>query len=206
MPRPLRLLVAEDCEDDYEILLRELRGGGYEPSATRVASAESFAAALARPWDLIVTDWCMPGWSGAAVLELLAVQGIDAPCIVVSGTLGEEAALQALRGGARDFLSKDKPHTVVPAVRRVLALPERRAIDVDRRQRELIARMSHELRTPLNAIIGFAELLHDGRVDPASPQHREFLGDILASGRHLLAIVEDALAREAERAPPDQEP
>jgi CheY-like chemotaxis protein len=53
--------------------------------------------------------------------------------------------------------------------------------------------MSHELRTPLNAIIGFAELLHDGAVDPRTPQHREFLGDILSSGRHLLQLINDVL-------------
>jgi PAS domain S-box-containing protein len=58
---------------------------------------------------------------------------------------------------------------------------------------EFLANMSHELRTPLNAVIGFAELLHDGKVDPSGPQHKEFLGDILASGRHLLQMVNDVL-------------
>ena len=58
---------------------------------------------------------------------------------------------------------------------------------------EFLANMSHELRTPLNAIIGFAELLHDGQVDPASPTHKEFLGDILSSGRHLLQLINDVL-------------
>ncbi|HEX5059712.1 MAG TPA: histidine kinase dimerization/phospho-acceptor domain-containing protein [Kofleriaceae bacterium] len=62
-------------------------------------------------------------------------------------------------------------------------------------ERELLARMSHELRTPLNAIIGFAELLYDGHVDPASLQHKEFIGDILANGRHLLKLIDDALGR-----------
>jgi signal transduction histidine kinase/ActR/RegA family two-component response regulator len=74
-----------------------------------------------------------------------------------------------------------------------LELQNRRIKEANRLKSEFLANMSHELRTPLNAIIGFAELLHDGQVDAASPQHREFLGDILQSGRHLLQLVNDVL-------------
>ena len=69
----------------------------------------------------------------------------------------------------------------------------RRAEAVTHLKSEFLANMSHELRTPLNAIIGFSELLHDGRVDPTSPQHKEFLGDVLASARHLLQLINDIL-------------
>jgi signal transduction histidine kinase len=69
----------------------------------------------------------------------------------------------------------------------------RRIEEASRLKSEFLANMSHELRTPLNAILGFAELLHDGVVDPASPQHREFLGDILNSGQHLLQLINDVL-------------
>src|SRR5262249_30337323 len=69
----------------------------------------------------------------------------------------------------------------------------RRIQEANRLKSEFLANMSHELRTPLNAIIGFAELLHDGHVDPATPQHGEFLGDILTSGRHLLQLINDVL-------------
>jgi PAS domain S-box-containing protein len=69
----------------------------------------------------------------------------------------------------------------------------RRIEEASRLKSEFLANMSHELRTPLNAILGFAELLHDGVVDPTSPQHREFLGDILNSGQHLLQLINDVL-------------
>jgi PAS domain S-box-containing protein len=72
-------------------------------------------------------------------------------------------------------------------------LQNRRINEANRLKSEFLANMSHELRTPLNAIIGFAELMFDGEVDPASPQHKEFLGDILASGRHLLQLINDIL-------------
>jgi signal transduction histidine kinase len=72
---------------------------------------------------------------------------------------------------------------------------ERRLLDeANRQKRELLASMSHELRTPLNAIIGFAELLHDGAVDPTAPQHKEFLSDILTNSRQLLQLIDAILA------------
>jgi signal transduction histidine kinase len=208
----LRLLVAEDNEDDFDILLRELRRGGYEVSAVRVCSLPQLQAALARDWDLVISDWSMPGFGGRTVLDTLSAKKLSVPCIVISGTAGEEPAVEALRAGALDFLSKDKPKRFVPAVQRALReASERRQSEENRRRRdelevlnrriqeasrlksEFLANMSHELRTPLNAIIGFAELLHDGQVDPDSPQHREFLGDILNSGRHLLQLINDVL-------------
>ena len=199
------MLVAEDSNDDYELLLRNLRKGGYVVESERVYTRDGLVRALQKPWDLLVSDWIMPGFGGTAVLEYVAANRLGLPCIVVSGTPGEEAAVQALRLGALDFLSKDKPGLIVPAVQRALreaadhvarVTAERERVrleEANRLKNEFLANMSHELRTPLNAIIGFAELLHDGAVDPSSPQHQEFLGDILASGRHLLQLINDIL-------------
>jgi signal transduction histidine kinase len=227
---PLQLLVADDSEADVEHLVRELRNAGFAVSAERVTSPAELAAALGRPWDLVISDWIMAGFGGPQVLEAIAARGLDLACIIVSGTPGEEPAVEALRAGALDFLAKDKPRRIVPAIRRALReVADRRtrarverelrsredrdriglelapeallAYDLERRviqearrlKSEFLANMSHELRTPLNAIIGFAELLHDGQVDPGSPTHKEFLGDILTSGRHLLQLINDVL-------------
>jgi signal transduction histidine kinase len=227
---PLQLLVADDSEADFEHLVRELRNAGFAVSADRVTSPAELAAALGRPWDLVISDWIMAGFGGPQVLEAIAARGLDLACIIVSGTPGEEPAVEALRAGALDFLAKDKPRRIVPAIRRALReVADRRtrarverelrsredrdriglelapeallAYDLERRviqearrlKSEFLANMSHELRTPLNAIIGFAELLHDGQVDPGSPTHKEFLGDILTSGRHLLQLINDVL-------------
>ena len=208
----LRVLVAEDSEDDFEILLRELRRGGYDVTAQRVASPAMLAQALEQPWDLVISDWMMPGFGGRVVLDTLATRRVKTPCIVISGTIGEEPAVEALKAGALDFLSKDKPKRFAPVVERALReagerakseeirrrsveleMQNRRIQEANRLKSEFLANMSHELRTPLNAIIGFAELLHDGAVDPESPQHQEFLGDILNSGRHLLQLINDVL-------------
>jgi signal transduction histidine kinase len=194
----LRLLVAEDSEDDFDILVRELRRGGYDVSATRVATLAQLDSALSSPWDLVISDWSMPGFGGRQVVEALHTRGLGIPCIVISGTTGEEPAVEALRAGALDFLSKDKPKRFVPAVQRALREASERMENVEireasRMKSEFLANMSHELRTPLNAIIGFAELLYDGQVKPAMPEFKEFLGDILTSGRHLLQLINDVL-------------
>ena len=326
-------------------MLRELTKAGYRPVCERVTTGPELAAALERSWDLMVSDWMMPGFGGLQALEMLAARDVDLPCIVISGTPNEEAAVSALRAGALDFLSKDRPLRFVPAIERSLRessvrrarlaaerelrlsearyrtafehAPEplltydltrgrvleanhaavrlldrtaeelrsntlgglsparlssgrlrrggprdhrararrarcRRArlgvhrrrgrvdsgraaarADAERsqqavarddprsaraaahrggspaRRRARAAESPHpgsqpaqervprehvaQLRTPLNAIIGFAELLHDGQVDHDSPQHKEFLGDILTSGRHLLQLINDVL-------------
>jgi PAS domain S-box-containing protein len=341
----LRLLVVEDSDDDYEILLRELKRGGMDVEAVRVDTAAALSRALDQPWDLMISDWMLPSFGGLQALKILTDRRLDLPCIVISGTPSEEAAVDAIRAGALDFLSKDKPLRFVPAVQRALreaeerrtrlaaehelrlteqryraqfeAAPEalitydltarriidanaamlrlfgytreeietlplgglsperqpdgrlssdvaaellqlalqgqspmfewvnrdskgntfpsesrltlvpssgnqllrvsitdlrdryrieeirRRAIELELQNRriqeanrlksEFLANMSHELRTPLNAIIGFAELLYDGQVPADSPQHKEFMGDILTSGRHLLQLINDVL-------------
>ncbi|MGH2977336.1 MAG: ATP-binding protein [Gaiellaceae bacterium] len=127
--KPLRLLVVEDSDDDYVILLRELRRGGYAVESERVASPAELSAALASSWDLVTSDWLMPGFGGLQALHMIAERGSDLPCIVISGTPSEEAAVEALRAGALDFLSKDKPGRFVPAVERALReAAERRAL------------------------------------------------------------------------------
>jgi len=104
----LRLLLVEDSADDAELLLRELRRAGYEPAAERVQTAAELQAALARgPWDLVISDHNLPGFSAPEALALLQASGVDAPFIIVSGAIGEETAVQAMRAGARDYIMKD---------------------------------------------------------------------------------------------------
>jgi signal transduction histidine kinase/CheY-like chemotaxis protein len=100
----------------------------------------------------------------------------DAECIAFVLDITERKRLEEIRAKSRELETQN-----------------RRIQEANRLKSEFLANMSHELRTPLNSIIGFADLLHDGEVDPASPQHREFLGDILKSGRHLLQLINDVL-------------
>ena len=119
---PLKILLVEDSEDDALLLLRELRRGGYEPAWKRVDTAEAMEAALdERGWDLVVSDHFMPAFSSVAALDLLRCKGfVDLPFIIVSGQIGEDAAVAAMKAGAHDYLMKDNLARLNTAIEREL--------------------------------------------------------------------------------------
>jgi PAS domain S-box-containing protein len=122
MAMPLRVLIVEDSEADTRLMLRELGHGGYAPTWTRVETVDAMRTTLAREaWDLILADYTMPQFSGLAALRLLQEMELDIPFIVVSGTIGEEIAVDAMRAGAQDYLLKDNLARLAPAVTRELA-------------------------------------------------------------------------------------
>jgi PAS domain S-box-containing protein len=115
----LRVLIVEDSADDEAMLLEELRRGGFEVVHVRVQTAETMRAALTeQPWDVILSDYSMPRFTGLGALSVLKETGIDTPLIIASGTIGEETAVEALKGGASDFLVKDRLARLIPAIER----------------------------------------------------------------------------------------
>jgi len=127
MNKPLRVLLVEDSEDDALLVLRELRRGGYEPISERVDTAPALAAALdGKVWDVIISDYRMPQFSGLAALKLIQERGLDLPFILVSGAIGEDLAVEAMREGAHDYLLKGSLARLAPAVERELRDAEAR--------------------------------------------------------------------------------
>ena len=124
----LRVLIVEDSEDDARLLLRELERGGYEPASERVETPEAMRRALAegRPWDVVLSDWQMPRFSGPEALAMFRAMGSEAPFIIVSGKVGEEAAVEAMRSGARDYVMKGNLTRLCPTVERGLEEAEAR--------------------------------------------------------------------------------
>jgi PAS domain S-box-containing protein len=119
--KTIRLLIVEDAENDALLVLRELAREAYDVTHLRVETAEALGEALrAQDWDLLISDFSLPTLTAMDVLRILAASGLDLPCIVVSGTIGEEAAVQALKSGACDFIVKDRLARLVPAVSREL--------------------------------------------------------------------------------------
>ncbi len=153
---PLRVLIVEDSDDDCALLLRELKRGGYEPTHHRVETEEALRAALARQeWDIVFADYTMPQFSGTQALALVRGAGLDIPFIFVSGTIGEDTAVAALKAGAQDYIMKGSYKRLLPAVDRelrdVAVKRERRRAEVERRRAD--ARFRNILTMAADAVV-----------------------------------------------------
>jgi PAS domain S-box-containing protein len=121
MSVPLRVLIVEDSEDDAVLLERELQRGGYETFSKRVETPKAMANELKRgEWDIVISDFVMPKFSGLEAFKLLKHSGLDLPFIVISGKIGEETAVEAMKVGAHDYIMKGNLARLVPAIQREL--------------------------------------------------------------------------------------
>ena len=127
MSTPLHVLIVEDSEDDSLLLKSELARGGYDVTYRRVETADAMRAALAEgSWDIILSDHRMPQFSSLGALKLHKERKSDIPFIVVSGNMGEELAVGAMKAGAHDYIMKDNLTRLVPSVERELREAESR--------------------------------------------------------------------------------
>jgi len=119
--KSLRVLIVEDSEDDALLLIRELKKGGFNPVYERVAGAAAMKKAIQeKKWDIILCDYMMPGFNAPSAIYLLKEANVDIPLIVVSGTVGEETAIECMRFGAKDYIMKPHLSRLCPAVSRAL--------------------------------------------------------------------------------------
>jgi PAS domain S-box-containing protein len=140
--RTLRLLFVEDSERDVQLLQRHLERAGYGLISERVDTREAMRAALeTREWDVILCDHSMPQFSVLQALALLKEMGLDIPFIMISGTIGEEVAVQTMLAGANDYLVKDNLTRLVPAIERELHEAHNRSA---RRRAEAALRQSED--------------------------------------------------------------
>ncbi|MCI0330899.1 MAG: PAS domain S-box protein [candidate division Zixibacteria bacterium] len=127
MAKPLRVLIAEDSENDALLMVNELRRGGYDPTYERVDTAEAMRRALGGShWDVVLADYTMPGFSALDALNIVQEVGVDLPFIVVSGSIGEDIAVEAMRSGAHDYIMKNNMTRLAAAVERELRQAEGR--------------------------------------------------------------------------------
>ena len=120
MNAKLRILILEDSLPDAELMLRELRRAGYEPEWKRVEKESDYLAQLDQGWEIILADYSLPQFSGLRALALLQERGLDIPFILVSGTIGEDMAVAAMKAGANDYLLKGSLTRLAPTVDREL--------------------------------------------------------------------------------------
>lgn len=168
--RRLRVLVVEDRPDDEELVIMHLKRGGYDVVHERVETAPAMSSALGREtWDVVLSDFAMPQFSGPAALALLRGLGLDIPFIIVSGTVGDEAAVAAMRSGAHDYVLKGNLTRLCPAIDRELREAAIRAEQRKIQEQLLIsdrmasvgtlaAGVAHEINNPLSAVVANLEL------------------------------------------------
>jgi two-component system, cell cycle sensor histidine kinase and response regulator CckA len=201
---PLCVLLVEDSEDDALMVLRELKRAGYDVKSKTVDGSDALKASLAvQQWDLIVSDFSMPGFSGTEALKLVRSTGSDAPFIFVSGTMGEDAAVAALKDGAQDYLVKTNLKRLIPAVQRELREVEERRQHrrleqhVHQLQKfEAIGRLAggvaHDFNNLLGVILGQSEILLDRLHDNGMTRGLEMIRESARRGasltRQLLAF------------------
>jgi len=208
---PLKLLIVEDSENDAELLLLELRRQGFAPVATRVDTAAGLLNALAtEPWDIVISDHSMPGFTGTEALALVRAHTPDLPFIIVSGSLGEEHAVEAMRAGASDFVVKTRLHRVAPVVTRELRESAQR---LDQRRTEtalaesqnqlrhaqkleavgrLAGGIAHDFNNLLTAIIGYADLVL--KAMPPDDTRRPDIYEIRNAGTRAADLTRQLLA------------
>lgn len=128
MKKPLRVLIVEGNEDDARLILREIQRGSYEMTSERVETPEAMSAALGRQeWDVIISDYVLRQFSGLAAFQVMRDLGLDIPFIIVSGTVGEETAVNVMRAGVHDYVMKNNLRRLLPAIERAMREAEARS-------------------------------------------------------------------------------
>jgi len=210
--RDVRVLLVDDSEDDAELLLRELKRHDYEPTWKRAENAEELRALLHESWDVVLSDWSMPGFDGLAAFHVVRELDAHIPFIICSGTIDEEIAVSALKAGVQDFVSKNKLTRLVPAIEREIREAEIRRTRAKAeaelvRQRAVIQRVEDRYRamfdsSPLPMWTYDRDTLKFVAVNDAAVRHygysrEEFLGMTLADIRPAADV--DTLKQDVAR-------
>jgi PAS domain S-box-containing protein len=151
MPTPINVLILEDRQADAELMLHELRRAGFNPVYQCTDEEPEYLSALETNPEIILADWSMPQFSGWRALQILKEKGLDIPFIIVSGSIGEDAAVGAMREGASDYLLKDRLSRLGEAVRRSL---DGKLLRDERKKAELVLRESEKRLASIYNFVG----------------------------------------------------
>ena len=166
MSTPIRVLQLEDSLSDAMLVLELMREGGFDCEAERVDTEAAFVAALARPWDVILSDYKLPQFSGLRALDLVKERGLATPVIIISGVLGDEMSAASKRHGAADFISRDRMARLPEAVKTAL---ETRGLEASRRTAESEAQVAQAASAGLTELVRRDQVMAEiGRIVSSS--------------------------------------
>jgi len=197
-------LIVEDSEEDSDLIVLELKRGGYEPFYRRVETGDAMARALEEgEWDLVLSDFSMQRFSVSEALGMVQQKGLDLPFVIVSATIGEEAAVEAMKAGAQDYILKHRLGRLVPAIKRELRESanrrERRNLEEQLRHAQkleslglLAGGVAHDFNNLLTGILGNASLVLD--IIDADPSVRAMLQDIIRASERAADLTRQLLA------------
>lgn len=175
MDKPLRVLLVEDSEDDALLLERALKKAGFAALVRRVETKRGMEQALADPWDAVISDYVLPQFSGLEALACLKASGLDIPFIMVSGKVGEETAVEAMREGAKDFITKNNLSRLGPAISRELEDAQERGKRrlLEQEQKASMQKLQMALEQAIAAIAATIE-----KRDPYTAGHQQRVASI----------------------------
>lgn len=224
MSKPLRVLLLEDSETDAILLHRILQKSEYDITLEREETATGMREALKQPWDIILSDHNMKGFDSMSALAILKDTGLDIPFIVISGAMGEELAVEAMRAGASDYLMKDRLTRLIPVIERELKEAAGRVIkrqtqeNLNQTEQELETSnrllkaytrkleqsneeldrfatvVSHDLQAPLRKIMMFCNYLAETDSAGLSDQQKDFMERIHTSASRMQILIRDLLS------------
>ncbi len=216
--RSLRILIVEDVEDDAILVVRQLKRAGFTFQWDRVDTLQALRGAISQPWDAILIDYNLPGFEAPEALETIRAQRRNVPCIIISGTVGEEVAVETIKLGANNYVLKDRLSRLAMVLEREvaeagarqeqqrlseeLAEAKRHLNQVERVEAiaALAGGIAHEFNNALQVITGFtrmsleAQLPEDVREDltevlDAAEHVGELTGQLLSYGRRTQMTV-----------------
>ena len=188
MPIAIRVLILEDRREDAELMVEELRRGGFDSLWQRVETEADYLAGLDSGPSVILADYHLPGFDAARALQLLRERSLDIPFIVVSGVIGEDIAVATMRQGAADYLLKDRLVRLAPAVSRVLE--EKRLREEKRATEEALRGAERRYREIFESTVeGIYQVTSQGRIVATNPALALMMG--YASPEELMATAEE---------------
>ncbi len=207
MADSIRVLMVENVPDDAELIADILRQGDFDPHIHRVETEPELRRALASgDWDVVLLDYVLPAFSGARALEICREMGCGAPILFVSGSIGEELAVQMMKRGADDYLLKDKLTRLPSAVRRAISdarvRRERRLAQEQQKRateqlrqanlelQQFMHSVSHDLQEPLRMISVYADLIKRS-LENVDADTDEYLRYVIKGAQRLSALLTD---------------